>query len=243
MRTVEQRRIQGVIFDLDNTLLRSRRGALRALRVASELIHDHLARHGYHYGKAELLRQLRLIDQLMLGEKRLYNRDVWWKTLLNERGLSRLSGGWLQRTTLRYWRVYAAESPPFQDAEPTLKRLKKAGFRIGMVSDSDGTPGMKRKRISVQGFRGLIEAIVVAGEDTPKVKPSEAPFLLVARRLGLSPKQCVYIGDNPRTDIDGAKAAGMVMIRVRRDGNKMGRPDYEVRSLREVQPLIFKLRR
>ncbi len=241
MRTVEQRRIQGVIFDLDNTLLRSKRGALRALRAASELIHERLAKEDYHYGKAELLRQLRLVDQLMLGRKRLYNRDVWWKTLLRELGLSRLSGAWVHQTTLHYWRTYAAESPPFQDAEPTLKRLKRTGFRIGMVSDSDGTPGMKRKRIRMQGFRTLLETIVVAGEDTPKVKPSKAPFLLVARRLGLSPKDCVYIGDNPRTDIDGAKAAGLVMIRVRRDSNRMGQPDYEVRSLREVPPLIFKL--
>ncbi len=116
------------------------------------MIHEHLAKQGYHYGKAELLRQLRLIDQLMLGEKRLYNRDVWWKTLLRELGLSRLSGAWVHQTTLQYWRVYAAESPPFRDAEPTLKRLKKAGLRIGMVSDSDGTPGMKMKRIRMHGF-------------------------------------------------------------------------------------------
>ncbi len=243
MRTVKHRRIQGVIFDLDNTLLRSRPGALRALKAASEMIYEHLAKQGYHHGKAELLRQLRLIDQLMLGRKQLYNRDVWWKTLLKELGLSRLSGGWVHETTLHYWRTYAAESPPFRDAEPTLKRLKRARFRIGMVSDSDGTPGMKKKRLRMQGFRTLLETIVVAGEDTPKVKPSKAPFFLVARRLGLSPEQCVYIGDNPRTDIDGAKAAGMIMIRVRRDGNKTGRPDYEVRSLREVPPLIFKLSR
>jgi len=241
LRTVKQR-VQGVIFDLDNTLLRSRRGALRALKSASEMIHEHLAKQGYVYGKAELLRQLRLIDQFMLGKKRLYNRDVWWKTLLRELGLSHLSGTWVHQTTLHYWKIYAAESPPFKDAEPTLKVFKKAGFKIGVVSDSDGTPGMKRKRIRLQSFRTLLETIVVAGEDTPKVKPSKTPFMLVARRLGLNPKNCVYVGDNPRTDIDGAKAAGMVMIRVRRDGNNMGHPDYEVRSLREVQPLIFNLR-
>ena len=243
MRTLERRRIKGVIFDLDSTLLRSKRGALRALRAASELIHEHLAKEGYHYSRAELLRQLRLIDQFMLGKKRFYNRDVWWKALLKEMGLSQLSGPWVHQITLHYWRTYAAQSPPFQDAEPTLMRLKKAGFRIGMVSDSDGTPGMKRKRIRMQGFRTFLETIVVAGEDTPKVKPSKAPFLLVARRLGLSPKNCVYIGDNPRTDIDGAKAAGMVMIRIRRDRIRVGRPDYEVRALREVPPLVFKLSR
>jgi putative hydrolase of the HAD superfamily len=121
----------------------------------------------------------------------------------------------------------------------TLYRLKKAGFRLGMVSDSDGTPGMKLGRIRRQPFLKYLETIVVAGEDTPNVKPSMRPFTLVAKQLGLQPGNCVYIGDNPNTDIKGAKAVGMMMILVKRRGSKGGHPDYLARSLSDAARLLM----
>jgi len=175
----------------------------------------------------------------MHGRKFLYNRDVWWETLLKQLGLSKLKGPWVHETTLHYWKTYAGASPVFYDTMSTIHRLKKAGFRLGMVSDSDGTPGMKMKRIRRQPFLKSLEAIVVAGEDTPGVKPTRRPFTLVARRLGLQPGNCVYIGDNPNTDIEGAKGVGMMMILVRRRGPKGGHPDYLVRSLSDVARLLI----
>jgi putative hydrolase of the HAD superfamily len=120
----------------------------------------------------------------------------------------------------------------------TIHRLKKAGFRLGMVSDSDGTPGMKMRRIRRQPFLKYLETIVVAGEDTPNVKPSRGPFTLVAKQLGLQPRNCVYIGDNPNTDIKGAKAVGMMMILVKRRGPKGGHPDHLARSLGDAARLL-----
>ena len=198
-----------------------------------------MRKEGIRYSEANLFRKLRLIDLEMHGRIFLYNRDVWWETLLKQLGLSKLRGPWIHETTVRYWKTYAGASPLFYDAMSTIHRLKKAGFRLGMVSDSDGTPGMKMKRIRQQSFLKSLEAIVVAGEDTPGVKPTRRPFTLVARRLGLQPGNCVYIGDNPNTDIEGAKGVGMMMILVRRRGPKGGHPDYLVRSLSDVARLLI----
>jgi putative hydrolase of the HAD superfamily len=197
-----------------------------------------LRKEGIRYSEANLFRKLRLIDLEMHGRKFLYNRDVWWETLLRQLGLSRLEGPWIHTTTLSYWKTYAGASPLFSDTMPTIRRLKKAGFRIGMVSDSDGTPGMKMKRIRQQPFLKSLEAIVVAGEDTPSVKPSRRPFTLVAERLGLQARNCVYIGDNPNTDVEGAKGVGMMMILVKRRGARGGHPDYLVRSLSDAAKLL-----
>ena len=198
-----------------------------------------MKKEGIRYSEANLFPKLRLIDLEMHGRKFLYNRDVWWETLLKQLGLSKLKGPWVHETTLRYWKTYAGASPVFYDTMSTIHRLKKAGFRFGMVSDSDGTPGMKMKRIRQQPFLKSLEAIVVAGEDTPGVKPTRRPFTLVARRLGLQPRNCVYIGDNPNTDIEGAKGVGMMMILVRRRGPRGGHPDYLVRSLSDVARLLI----
>ena len=202
--------------------------------MVAKVIATRLRKDGIRYSEANLFRKLRLIDLEMHGRKFLYNRDVWWETLLKQLRLSKLKGPWIHETTLRYWKTYAKASPLFYDSISTINRLKKAGFRIGMVSDSDGTPGMKMKRIRQQPFLKYLEAIVVAGEDTPSVKPSRRPFALIAERLGLQPKNCAYIGDNPNADIEGAKEVGMMMILVKRRGPKGGHPDYVARSLSDA---------
>ena len=198
-----------------------------------------LRKEGIRYSEANLFRKLRVIDLEMHGRKFLYNRNVWWETLLKQLGLSKLKGPWIHETTLRYWKTYAGTSPLFSDTMSTIHRLKKAGFRLGMVSDSDGTPGMKMKRIRQQPFLKFLEIIVVAGEDTPNVKPSRRPFTLVAKRLSLQPKNCVYIGDNPNTDIEGAKGVGMMVMLVKRRGPKGGHPDYLARSLSDAAKLLM----
>ena len=202
-----------------------------------------LEKEGRAVSWARLFKHLRRIDHEMLGRKFRYNRDVWWKTLFKELGMKRMDPKWIHSLTLQYWKVYAANSPPFRDAEPTVHKLKRAGYKLGMVSDSDGTPGMKRKRIRQVPFHNLFEAIVVAGEDTPRVKPGHESFSLVARKLGVQPKSCVYVGDNPRTDIEGAKAVGMISVIVHRRKNRGGDPDNRIPNLRALPGLVKSIQR
>lgn len=238
LKRLAHREILAVVFDLDNTLIQSKKGARRGLRTVSKILARRLNQEGFHFSEANLFRRLRLIDLEMHGRKFLYNRDVWWRTLFKEIGANKTSSDWIHGTTLRYWQTYAKSSPLFSDTMTTIRRLKKAGYRIAMVSDSDGTPGMKMSRIRRQPFRKYLERIVVSGEDTPNVKPSRAPFKLVAKRMGLRPAKCVYIGDNPDTDIVGAKGVGMLTILIKRRGPKGGHPDYLVRSLSEAAKLL-----
>jgi N-acetyl-D-muramate 6-phosphate phosphatase len=52
---------------------------------------------------------------------------------------------------------------------------------------------------------------VVGGDTTPHPKPHPAPLLEAARRLGLPPEVCLYVGDDER-DIVAGKAAGMPTV-------------------------------
>ena len=52
---------------------------------------------------------------------------------------------------------------------------------------------------------------LVAGDSTPHTKPHPEPLLEAARRMGLAPATCVYVGDDPR-DIHAGQAAGMATL-------------------------------
>lgn len=58
--------------------------------------------------------------------------------------------------------------------------------------------------------------VIVAGEDVRNGKPHPEPYLLAARRLGVSPSECVAIEDSP-TGLSAAIAAGTRAIGVPND--------------------------
>ena len=51
-------------------------------------------------------------------------------------------------------------------------------------------------------------ATVVSGDTCAQPKPHPAPMLHACNEMGLTPEQCLYIGDAER-DIEAAHAAGM----------------------------------
>jgi HAD superfamily hydrolase (TIGR01662 family) len=215
------------------------------------MIAKELRKLGYFHSEHNLLRRLQQIERKRRApatdsaDRSIYDRNAWWKAMLKELSLTKLEGPWIRKITRQYWETYEGASPPFKDAQATVERLKKAGYRLALVSDSDGTFGGKRQRIQDLSFRRLFETAVVAGDDTPRLKPSRAPFLLVARRLNISPRECVYVGDNPATDVEGARAVGMMTILVKRRpyaipraGSLSPRPTFEVKALREIPRIL-----
>ncbi|HZD21148.1 MAG TPA: HAD-IA family hydrolase, partial [Burkholderiales bacterium] len=56
-------------------------------------------------------------------------------------------------------------------------------------------------------------ACVICGDSTAHLKPHPAPLLAAAEKLGLAPRDCLYVGDDLR-DIQAARAAGMRCVAV-----------------------------
>jgi 2-phosphoglycolate phosphatase len=52
---------------------------------------------------------------------------------------------------------------------------------------------------------------IISGDTTPHAKPHPAPLFEAARRLGLHPQRCLYVGDDER-DIVAGQAAGMATV-------------------------------
>ena len=54
-------------------------------------------------------------------------------------------------------------------------------------------------------------AVIISGDTTPHAKPHPAPLLEAAKRLGVDPSRCVYVGDDER-DIVAGHAANMQTV-------------------------------
>ena len=86
-----------------------------------------------------------------------------------------------------------------------VKRVKAAGIRTGLLSNSLGSGRYDR-----DSFPELFDGVVISGE-VGLHKPQPEMFMLGAERIGLPPEQCVFV-DDLRENCEGAEAVGMTAI-------------------------------
>jgi len=111
----------------------------------------------------------------------------------------------------RYERRLLRATRPFDGVAAMLQALLDDGLSWGIVTN-------KSERFALPLARGLgwseRAAAVVGGDTTPHSKPHPEPLLEAARRAGVAPGECVYVGDDAR-DVLAGHAAGMPTIAVR----------------------------
>ena len=136
-------------------------------------------------------------------------------------------------------------SPPRQipHVKPVLERLS-AKYPLGIVSDSALTPGtFVRELMERDGILHCFQAFTFSDE-TAHTKPEVAQFHATLAQLGAEPAEAVHIGDIFRTDIVGAKNAGMKAIRFcgfNRSERNDTLSDAVVDDYRELEEAIFSL--
>jgi putative hydrolase of the HAD superfamily len=231
--------IEAVLFDLDETLIDAEAGLREAHDRISETLSTFFEQNGVQMGVNLLRSKIKLFDDRMNRESR-YDRDEWWPILISKvRSDLIVSQGFARALTIEYWNAYSQYSPPYSDAITTLNHLRRRGYKLGLVTDTDGTPGLKAQRINKLSFRDFFSVVIVAGEDTPELKPNPTPFLKASERLGITNQSSVFVGDKPFTDIAGAKAAGMKTIHVqRREWNSNVEADVTIESLTDLVGIL-----
>jgi len=86
-----------------------------------------------------------------------------------------------------------------------LERLRGAGFKLGVVSNSEGT--IEQMLIEID-LRKLLD-VVVDSTVVGFTKPDPRIFQVALDRLGASAAETLMVGDSPSADVDGASAAGI----------------------------------
>ena len=107
----------------------------------------------------------------------------------------------------RYQSAMSVHSTLFGGVTELLDGIKAAGMAWGIVTNK---PARFTDPLIPQ--IGLAHAgCIVSGDTTPHAKPHPEPLLEGARRLGVLPQHCWYVGDDLR-DIEAGHAAGMVTV-------------------------------
>jgi putative hydrolase of the HAD superfamily len=101
-------------------------------------------------------------------------------------------------------RLFAGMQPE-QSMLEALRRARAAGVRTGLVSNSWG-----RGRYDRSLFPELFDGVVISGE-VGLHKPQPEIFRLAAERVGLQPRECVFV-DDLRENCEGAEAVGMTAV-------------------------------
>lgn len=90
----------------------------------------------------------------------------------------------------------------------TLQRLKERGFKLGIVSNSDGRIEHAFQQAGLTSyFDFFIDSFIVGVE-----KPDPAIFLLATERARIAANEAVYVGDLYEVDVIGSRAAGLVPV-------------------------------
>ena len=113
-----------------------------------------------------------------------------------------------------------AISQIYADTLPALDSFREKGHRIGILSNSPwGSPSELWRR-ELSRYRLLERCDVsVFCTDVGWRKPAQPMFRRVLAHFSCQPEDCIFVGDNPRWDILGARRAGMTPVLIDRIGD------------------------
>ena len=116
-------------------------------------------------------------------------------------------------------------------------------FTLAIVSDTGFASGRAQDRLLEKDAARAFFGATIYSMDVGHAKPSPEIFTAAVERLGAPPGEILHIGDNERTDVRGALAAGFRAIRL--DVVRQGGPseaEFVARSYEELTAYVTKQR-
>ncbi len=100
----------------------------------------------------------------------------------------------------------------YDDVLPTLGLLKRAGLKLGLVSNT------ARDLPAFAAHHGLEVDAVIGAREHGTSKPDPSIFASILGALRVEPERAAMVGDSPEDDIEGARTLGMKAFLIDRPG-------------------------
>ena len=118
----------------------------------------------------------------------------------------------------------------FDDVAPVL-----TGLKLGLISNIEDNMTVTLEKL---GLTSLLD-IIVTSQDAGANKPQPEIFFMALERAGVEPAEAMYIGDQYRVDVLGARAVGIQGILLDRADHHREITDCpRIQSLSEIADLL-----
>ncbi|MFX0067991.1 MAG: HAD family hydrolase [Promethearchaeota archaeon] len=127
----------------------------------------------------------------------------------------------------------------YEDTLSTLSELRSSNFTLAIVSNTTwGSPAtLWREELRTKRLEDYIETAVFC-RDVGWRKPARRIFEFALKKLNAKAQNCVFVGDNPKWDVMGAKSVGIKAILIDRKDRTPGTDEQRITSLSELWDLL-----
>jgi len=188
----------GIGFDLDHTLVIDN----KLERVVFMRLLEDIERDGGH-GFGNLDEETARIDELLAWQRKgACSIDDAVLRFATDRGAE------AKASYVESFRTMAVEMVddfviPIPGVRAMLAGLQERGIVVAVLSN--GWNPLQIKKAQRAGFDGT----VIASADIGQQKPSAGAFDVLRSRLGTRSENTWFVGDDPHSDVDGSRSAGL----------------------------------
>lgn len=199
------REVRGLVFDLGGTVF-----SIDHPRIASYLQEHGVALDEGWAARSERAGRVRLDRLVREGANGRAQWRGFFEAFLEAAGAPADRVDSLFERLADFHRRQHLWNRPVPGVREALTALAHSGYRLGVVSNSDGraewllgTVGLARE------FEFVVDSAEVGFD-----KPDARIFRLACERFGLAPEHCAYLGDVMTIDVEGSARAGLRPILV-----------------------------
>ncbi|WP_336779269.1 HAD family hydrolase [Paenibacillus illinoisensis] len=218
-------KFKAIIFDLDNTILNRTRTFEGFTQSLLETYFSHLETTDDISQRIIELDQDGYKDKPLLFNELL--QELPWSVYPPHAELMEF-----------YNKEYVRSAVLMEEAREVVQQLRSK-YQTGLITN--GKTDIQYGKIDQLGIRDDFDLIIVSEEAGVK-KPDPQIFRLALDHFGLSPEQCIYIGDHPTNDVEGAANVGMntIWMKVNQpwQDSITARPLHSITHLHELLPLL-----
>lgn len=213
------KKINAVIFDMDNTLIDRRKAFLR---LCDYLIETYGTEYPYTLTREELIEFMIEIDADGYGGL--------------QNVIPKLSKVWKLPHSVEEFieernKIFGKLTVLYPESVEVLELLK-GNYKLGMITNGYST--VQREKIDTVKIGHYFEDIIVSGEEDFE-KPDPRIFFKACNNLGVKPEEAVYVGDYYPNDIVGSLSANLTPIWITEDPDE--HPEYQgicVKRLKDI---------
>lgn len=199
--------IKAVIFDIDDTLYSFKKAHKVAMENLDQYAEACLKVQKDVFRGVLKKTQKEILERLGCNNSAIHNRLIRFQNVLAV--LDRPIHPHAREMCRIYWDTLIRFAVPEPGIQKLMRELKDKGIYIGIGTDM--TAYFQVKKLEKLGLAQYVDSMVTS-EEAGVEKPEPELFRLCIDKAGCLPEECLFIGDNPKKDIAGARGVGMHVL-------------------------------